>query len=203
VIAVGLLAPCTSPCAEPTANITPVFHQLVVFTLPAPLRAVSEHTSGGFYIREHLPDGETPGKWTRMVTLTGARDLASNPSATPQLMVERMADGFRRHCPDSFSSAPVGPQKVDGFEAYESTARCGHQQAGHDAYTETAIMLAVKGTSDYYTLQWVERSADSRAPPPLENAYWTQQFDRLRPIRLCPITAGEAPPYPSCAQRKP
>jgi hypothetical protein len=198
LIAAGVLATRTSACAEPTTSITPVFHQLVVFTLPAQFRAVSERTKGSFYIREHLPEGESLEKWTRMITLTGVRDLASNANATPQLMVERMAEGFRRHCPDSFANALLGPQTIDGFPAFEAIARCGHQQAGADAYSETAILLAVKGSSDYFTLQWVERGADAHGPGTLDQAYWTRQFDRLRPIRLCAITPGEAPPYPSC-----
>ena len=216
LIAAGAPAPRATPCAEPAksdpglaavdvaaANISPVFHQLVMFTLPARFRAVFERTNGGFYIREHLPEGESVDKWTRMVTLTGARDLASNPNATPQLMVERMTAGFRRNCPDSFSTAVLGSQSVDGFEGFEAIASCGHQQSAAGAYSETAIMLALKGSADYYTLQWAERGTDSRGPLTLDTAYWTKQFDRLRPIRLCPIVPGEAPPYLNCVERKP
>jgi hypothetical protein len=182
----------------PAANISPVFHQLVVFTLPPHFRAAFERTNAGFYIREQVPEGESVGNWTRMITLTGARDLATNPNATPQLLVERMTAGFRRNCPDTFSSAVLGPQTVDGFAGFEAIASCGHQQSAAGAYSETAIMLAVKGSGDYYTLQWAERAADSKGPLSLDTAYWTRQFDQLRPIRLCAIVQGEAPPYPSC-----
>jgi hypothetical protein len=211
LIAVAALAQRAAPCAEPAkqgpelpamnapaANISPIFHQLVVFTLPAHFRALTERTNGDFYIREHLPEGESVQKWTQMITLTAVRDLAANPNATPQSMTDRMAAGFRRKCPDSFSSALLGPQTVDGFEAFQAIASCGHQGSGADAYSETAIMLAVRGSGDYYTLQWVERGADAKGPLKLDTAYWTKRFDQLRPIRLCPIVAGEAPPYPSC-----
>lgn len=215
LIAAAALAQRAAPCAAPAqqdpglpalnavaANITPIFHQLVIFTLPAHFRALTERTNGGFYIREHLPEGESVQKWTRMITLTGVRDLAANPNATPQSLTDRMTAGFRRKCPDTFSSALLGPQTVDGFEAFQGIASCGHQGSGADAYSETAIMLAVKGSGDYYTLQWVERGADSARPLTLDAAYWTKQFDQLRPIRLCPIVAGEAPPYPSCVDKQ-
>ena len=215
LIAAAALTQHAAPCAEPAkqdpgqpatkaaaANISPIFHQLVAFTLPAHFRAVFEKTNGGFYIREYLAEGESLEKWTRMITLTGARDLAANASATPQGMVERMTAGFRSHCPDTFSSALLGPQTVDGFEGFQGIASCGQQGSGADAYSETAIMLAVKGSGDYYTLQWAARGTDSARPLTLDAAYWTKQFDQLRPIRLCPIVAGEAPPYPSCAGKQ-
>jgi hypothetical protein len=186
--------------AVPTA-ISPVFHQLVLFSLPAGFKAAFEKTNGSFYIREHIPEGESVDKWTRMITLTAAKDLASNPDATPQALLGRMAAGFRTHCPDTFTSAVLGPQTVDGHAGFEMIASCGHVPAGGGAYSETAIMLAIKGSSDYYTLQWAERGPDSPRPLNLDNNYWTRQLELLRPIRLCPIVPGEAPPYPSCVGR--
>lgn len=193
------------PAGEPhLATISPVFHQLVAFSLPPEFKsqkATYEHNSGTFYIREHVPEGETVDKWSRMITLTGARDLASNPNATPQAMLERMAAGFRRHCPDTFSTTVPGAQTIDGFQAFEVIAGCGHLGSGSDAYSEAAIMVAVKGSADYYTLQWAERGRDSPRPLTLDATYWTRQLARLSPIRLCPIVPGESAPYPSCAGR--
>jgi hypothetical protein len=179
-------------------SISPVFHQLVAFTLPAHFRAAFEKTSGSFYIREHIPDTESVEKWTHMISLTGVKDLASNPGATPQAMTDRMMTGFRHNCPDTFSSAVLGPQTIDGFDTFQAIASCGHVQSGAQAYSEAAIMLAVKGSGDYYTLQWAERGPDSRQPLAIDTAYWTKQLAKLSPIRLCPIVPGEAPPYPSC-----
>jgi hypothetical protein len=186
------------------SSISPVFHQLVAFSLPPEFmsqKATYERNSGSFYIREHVPEGETVDKWSRMITLTGARDLASNPNATPQAMLERMVAGFRRHCPDTFSAVVPGAQTVDGFQAFEVIAGCGHIGSGSDVYSEAAIMLAIKGSADYYTLQWAERGRDSPHPPTLDATYWTRQLARLSPIRLCPIVPGESAPYPSCAGR--
>ena len=186
------------------AAISPVFHQLVLFSLPSEFKsakATSERNNGTFYIREQVPEGQTLENWSRMVTLSGTRDLASNPNASPQALLARMTAGFQRNCPDTFSTASPGPQTVDGYPAYEVIVSCGHVQSGKEAYSESAIMLTVKGSADYYTLQWAERGRNSARPLTVDVSYWTKQFARLTPIRLCPIVPGESPPYPSCAGR--
>lgn len=193
-----------SPAEPRLAAITPVFGQLVMFSLPPEFKSQKptyEKNSGSFYIREQVPDGETLGKWSRMITLTGTRGLASNPNATPQAMLARMSADFQRNCPDSFSAASPGAQKVDGYDAYEVIVSCGRMDSGKESYSNSAVMLAVKGSNDYYTLQWTERGRDSAAAIPIDTAYWTKQLARLNPIRLCPIVPGEAAPYPSCARR--
>ena len=62
-------------------------------------------------------------------------------------------------------------------------------------------MLTLKGSNDYYTLQWTERGRDSGQPVAIDVGYWTKQLARLNPIKLCPIVAGEAAPYQSCVRR--
>jgi hypothetical protein len=200
----GPAALAESPAEPHLAVVTPVFTQLVMFSLPPEFKspkATYEKNSGSFYIREQVPDGETLGKWSRMITLSGTRGLATNPNATPQAMLARMSGDFQRNCPDSFSTAAPGPQKVEGYDAYEVIVSCGRAQSGKETYGESAIMLTVKGSNDYYTLQWTERGRDSAETRPIDVAYWTRQLARLSPIRLCPIVPGEAAPYSSCARR--
>jgi len=198
------LALAESPAEPHLAAITPVFAQLVMFSLPPEFKSQKptyEKNSGSFYIREQVPEGESLGKWSRMITLSGTRGLATNPNATPQAMLARMSADFQRNCPDNFSTAAPGPQKVDGYDAYEVIVSCGRVQSGKESYGESAIMLTVKGSNDYYTLQWTERGHDSAETRSIDVAYWTKQLARLNPIRLCPIVPGEGAPYSSCARR--
>ena len=193
-----------SPAEPRLAAITPVFAQLVMFSLPPEFKSQKptyEKSSGSFYIRQQVPEGETLGKWSRMLTLSGTRGLAGNPNATPQALLARMSADFQRHCPDTFSTEAPGTQKVDGYEAYEVIVSCGRVQSGKEPYSESAVMLTVKGSSDYYTLQWTERGRDSAQAQPIDVAYWTKQLAWLNPIRLCPIVPGEGAPYSSCARR--
>jgi len=200
----GSLAGAETPGVPLLSVITPVFAQLVMFSLPPEFssqKPTYEKNSGSFYIREQVADGETRSKWTRMITLTGTHGLAANPAATPQALLARMTAGFQRNCPDSFSTAAPGAQKVDGYDAYAVIASCGRLQSDDQTFSESAIMLTVKGSNDYYTLQWTERGRDSAQPLPIDVAYWAKQLARLNPIRLCPIVPGESAPYPSCVRR--
>jgi hypothetical protein len=177
---------------------TPVFSQLVMFSLPPEFKsakATYENKGDSFYLREQVPEGETLAKWSRMITLSGTRGLAANPEATPQRLLARMTLDFQRNCPGTFSTNAPGEQKIDGYDAYEVIVSCGHVQSDKQVYGVSAVMLTVKGAKDFYTLQWTERGRDSAQPPAIDAAYWGRQLARLTPIRLCPI---ESAPYPSC-----
>ena len=61
-----------------------------------------------------------------------------------------------------------------------------------------ALIIAIKGESDYYTIQWAERGKASAEPFAPDRAAWEKRVAELGPIRLCRIVAGEKAPYPSC-----
>jgi hypothetical protein len=198
-----ILASAPLLAAEPAhmTAVSPVFHELVAFTLPSEFKsqnATYERNNGSFYIREHVPSGESVDRWTQMITLTAAKDLASNPNATPRAFVSSLANGFRHHCPDTFATAELGEQAIGEHQGYAIVASCGHVQSGSQAFSETAIMLAIRGAADMYSIQWARRGASSAGPASLDTGYWSKQLERLRPIKLCPVVPGEAPPYPSC-----
>ncbi|HTL19682.1 MAG TPA: hypothetical protein VL220_03100 [Steroidobacteraceae bacterium] len=200
--ACGSLALAQSAAAPRLA--TPVFSQLVVFSLPPEFKSTKptyEKNSGSFYIREQVPEGESLANWSHMITLSGTRGLAANPNVTPQALLARMTLDFQRNCPDTFSSNAPGQQKIDGYDAYEVIVSCGRVQTDKQPYGVSAVMLSVKGSNDYYSLQWSERGRDSAQPPPIDVAYWARQLARLNPIRLCPIVPGESAPYTSCTAR--
>ena len=55
--------------------ISPIFGQLVTFTMPSNFVAVFENTKGGHYMREAVLTGETPERWTQMITVTGEKGM--------------------------------------------------------------------------------------------------------------------------------
>ena len=85
-------------------------------------------------------------------------------------------------------------------EAYAAVAGCG--KVGADGHSETALIIAVKGSSDAYTIQWAERTAPASSGGDIDEAKWQGRLHELMPIRLCAIVPGEAAPYPSCLQQK-
>ena len=190
-----------SGIAGPSAprTISPVFHQLVAFSLPASFKMAFENTTDRLESREYVPEGESVDEWTKMITFTGVRGLAYNKEATPQAYLLALGRGFQRHCPDTFVSLDLGPQPSIPQASFITVASCGRVSSGGKAHSETSVMLAIKGTDDYYTLQWTERGRDSSHPLALDSRYWSSRLAQLTPVQLCPIVPGEAPPYPSCA----
>ncbi|WP_136525407.1 hypothetical protein [Geomonas ferrireducens] len=179
-------------------TISPIFGQLVMFSFPKGFTTVFENTNGNQYIRESVLTGETTKKWSQMITITGAKGLASSPKATPQLLANRIAGGFKQACPASFSGAGLGGFKIDKSDAFAAVVGCGVANPTGDLYSETMLLIVIKGESDYYTIQWAERSTASPTPIKLDDAKWAERLKRLTPIKLCPIIPGESAPYPSC-----
>jgi hypothetical protein len=87
ILILVVLATCVSPgMTQGTAVISPIFSELVMHSLPKGFRKVSERTNGRTYVREAVLEGETVERWSQVIAVAGAKDLASN--ASPQWLVE-------------------------------------------------------------------------------------------------------------------
>lgn len=180
--------------------ISPVFGQLVTFAMPSSFVVIGENTNGPSYIREAVLKGETADRWTQMITVTGAKGLVANPKVSPETFAASIAGGFRSACPDTFAVKAIGPTKFGDQDAYVAIASCGSVESSADKHSETALVIAVKGSADYYTLQWAERAPGS-GKTGIDEAKWLARLRQLQPIRLCPIVPGERAPYPSCVSK--
>ena len=202
----ALLALAGSPASadEPMLQISPIFSQLVLFAFPKGFKTVFENTNGNGsqYIRESVLEGETVDQWTQMITVTGAKGLAGNPNVTPQSFVTQIGAGFRRACPTSFSAKGIVGTKISGQDAYRGVAACGTAPSKGVPHSETALLIGLKGSDDYYTIQWAERGPASSEPAAIDDQKWLDRLKALNPIRLCPRLPGEPAPYPSCLNQK-
>jgi hypothetical protein len=189
------------PAPAPVTVISPVFSQLVRFSMPAQFTAAHENTKDNFYIREAVPKGETVETWTQMITLTGSKGMAGAANFSAQKLAASIAFGFKKACPESFAVRDLGEAKFGDQEAYIAVAGCGSVESSADKHSETALIVAVKGSSDGYTIQWAERAAPASAAG-IDEAMWQGRLRELMPIRLCAIVPGEAAPYPSCLGQK-
>lgn len=181
--------------------ITPVYSQLVRFSYPPGFEPAYARDGGSQYIQEYVLEGETVEKWSQMVTLTGAKDLAPNPKVTPQRFVQHIAAGFQRACPSTFAAQGIGTVKISGHEAFIAIVGCG-AVSGSKARSEIAVILAIKGSADYYTIQWAERAQPTGQPPALDARKWLARLKRLNPIKVCARIPGEPAPYASCMNQK-
>ena len=198
-----LLAPAAHAQAPGPAAMTvisPIYGQLVRFSMPAGFVAAHESTEDAFYIREAVLKGETAKAWTQMITVTGSRGLASVANFSAQKLAASIAFGFKKTCPESFAVKDFGEAKLGDRDAYMAVASCG--EVNSSGHSETALIVAVQGTADAYTIQWAERTAPAAASPAIDEARWRERLAELMPIRLCAIVPGEAAPYPSCLQQK-
>jgi hypothetical protein len=177
--------------------ISPIWGHLVRFAMPAGFVAAFENTKENFYIREAVLKGETAQQWSQMITVTGARGMAALPNFSPRGLAGQIAKGFEKACPASFVIRGLGITKFGNRDAYVAVAGCGRVDASADKHSEIAMIVAVQGASDAYTIQWAERAAGSSTPQ-LDEAKWQERLRELMPIRLCAIVLGEAAPYPSC-----
>lgn len=185
--------------------ITPVFSQLIRFRYPGSFKGVLQKTNGNFFILELIPSGETAQAWSQMITLTGQQGLASTPFITPDLIAGTITDRFQKTCPETFATRTLGPLQTGGVQPQVGVAMvmgCGSVQDPAGAHSEAALIVAIKGMADYYTLQWAERGPASTQKPDLTDPRWLEHLERLKPVILCPILPGEPAPYPSCANQK-
>jgi len=182
--------------------VSPIFSQLVAFSLPKGFKTVFEDINGGRYIREAVLDGETADRWSQMITVTGAKGLATNPNVTAQSFVERIAGGFRGSCSDTYGAKALGAAKFSGRDGFMTLAGCGAVDGDGARHSESALLIGIKGAADYYTIQWAVRDAASNRPMTFDDAAWSERFRELTPIKICRIVVNEAPPYPSCVNQK-
>ena len=113
-----------------------------------------------------------------------------------------MGMGFKRACPNTFTGAAFGAFKIDGYLSYVLVAGCGTDASRGQTYSETTLIVVIKGVEDYYTLQWSERGPPSDTAIPFDKEKWRSRVSVLSPIKLCQRVDGERPPYPSCMDRK-
>lgn len=189
----------------PMGTVTPVFSQLVRFAVPANFHGVTQATKGNFFILEMVPLGETKERWTQMITLTGIQGMATAPNATPRAVASNIGGGFQKACPETFAAGLLGPLHTGGNEPQEGFAllsSCGSVKAAAGDHSETSLIIAIKGTNDYYTLQWAERGPGQAGKIELKDPKWLSRLSSLGPIVLCPIVPGEKAPYPSCTEQK-
>lgn len=180
--------------AEPILTVTPVFAQLVSYSLPEGFSPAFERAEGATYIQESLLEGQELQAWSEMITLTGSQGLSADTTAVDFANI--VATNFGNACPDTIATEALGAFDMDGHEGFIAWIGCG--SIGDADYSEVMILIVIAGREDIYTLQWAERSAALDGPPSFDAETWQIRLDQLAPVRICDPVEGEGPPYPSC-----
>jgi hypothetical protein len=183
----------------PVPSVTPVFSQLVAFSIPREFTQALDEKSATAHLREFVLKGENADKWSQKITLTGTRGAATDTQSSSLTILQALAGRFQRRCPTSFVVKPVGIVPAGASEGFAAILGCGTVKPGTPA-SEIAIVVAARGSADDYIIQWAERGPATDQPPVLDEAKWKSRFDQLLPIRVCDPVPNEAAPYPSCSR---
>lgn len=195
-VLLGMLGAVPAVADEITAT-TRAYGRIVAFPMPADFVAVYEAEQDGSYLLELVPTGEGVEDWSQMITLSAAEGLAAQ-IGDPLQMASMIGGGFRDACPKTFWGSDEGAQQVDGADAAHLVAfSCGDSGAGQ---AEVALILVAVSGADLFTLQWATRGPGSTAQVLPDMGEWRARGEALLRLRLCPVVAGEEPPYPSCVE---
>ncbi len=184
-----------------TNYVIPIYNQIIATRVPAGFHINYENATETQYIIESVPKGETVTTWSRMLTITGYKDLVNkNTTLLPINLIQGIANGFKKACPASFSAQSIWKGKLNGYDAFSAVVGCGTSPTTRGKTSETALITVIRGEKDYYSIQMAERGSPSATPQAVDMKKWGAVFKNLNPIRVCKKVAGEKPPYPSCIE---
>lgn len=191
--------PAAAPVtAAPRVSVTPIYGQLLRMSYPEGFDIVSEQNTAERYIRTAVPRGEHADRWTQQLTVTGTQGMADNPAMTPADFADGLLREFEKSCPASFSGKRLSSGNVNGYEQSVSILNCGTSSA-LGSNSEARLLIVLKGTHDYYTIQWAERSAPSSTPMAIDIRKWLGRRQQISPIYLCDRNAGQDAADIDCA----
>lgn len=180
--------------AQDTTATAQVYSRITAFAVPLGFVGVYEHEENGSYLLELVPEGQTVEDWSEMITLSGAEGIAAQ-MPVPLDMAYAIGAGYQESCPDTYSGSDEGKQNIPGAEAAHLVMfSCGDG----GGYSESAMILVAVSGEDIFTLQWAERAAMVPGQMQHNPEVWLPRMASLLSLRLCPVVAGEEPPYPSC-----
>jgi len=181
---------------QPVVTSTPLFSQVLVFTLPAGWKLAHQSGSPNSYLMEFTPQDQEIRAWNDLVTLQAYRDLAHKPEASPKNFLGMVASRMEKACPGKAVVQSLGDTRVDGFAAHSSILGC----ADLGGRSELAVYLAIRGSHDLYLIHRAFRGQPfDRAKPPLDAVRARQALASLAPVKLCELDE----PQEHCWQRKP
>lgn len=191
-----LLCLLASPAlSEGLVVVSPIYSQLVAVAVPSDFRPGFEADKDGSYLLELAPQGQTLDAWTQLITVTGAKGLASQMAAID--MASQLASGYQKACPNSFSALRLPVPSIKGAqEVFAGYLGCGDI----GGQSEAMVFVVMKGAQDLYTVQWAEHGPASAKPLQPDQAIWRPRADTLGLSRICDPVAGESAPYPSCTK---
>jgi hypothetical protein len=163
-----------------------------------PEKALPQGFLKGYRPREgYRPQDEGAGTVSRGIDLDVLPLPPRAAQLTPEAMVAMFAMAYReKECRAGFAVRPLGPLTEPARPGFAALLSCGRAPQG---VSDTTLVVAMKGQTDLFILNWFERGSAQDAPLPVDLRRWTQRLRELGP-RLCPAESvgGSPRPSPSC-----
>lgn len=178
-------SPAQPQVVSTPATVVPIYHQQLSFHLPDGFVYALHEEDKTNFTQEWVPTGETATNWSRMVTVTGNKDLATKPGLTPEIYMGVIEGNFKHRCPDTFASLyQGGSQGKAKVQSYVALFSCGTYSSNGKPYSETAMIIVLKGAKDFYTIQWAERGEAAATAVPLDKDKWLGRLKSLAPLKV-------------------
>lgn len=180
-----LCSASTLAFAQTPANVTEkslsnVFSQQVFYNIPSGFsnQLLSERANDTNYIHERGLIGENADNWTQVITVTGLKNTAANKNLTPMTLIGTIVLNFQKTCPTSFAGTKFMESTMgNGIPVAVAVLSCGTIKNK----SETTLITAIKGSNDYYTVQWAERGKASKKPLKIDEQKWIERLNLLAP----------------------
>jgi hypothetical protein len=145
----------------PVNMVMPIFSQVVRVPMTAPFMQIDEKVNDPFYIWKAVLPGESIQKWSQMFTVSGFKAMSNAP---PELVARMFAEALKQTCPDTFSVKSMDTSRLKGNRTAGLLLACGTASSIAEHYSDTRLLIAMQGQSDFYVFQWAELGPASRTP---------------------------------------
>lgn len=159
---------------DAVATVQRVWTRTVGFDLPRPFVPAYRAQSGGSFIMEYVPDGETVQAWTRMITISGSLGAGAariDDTTLASALFNRRACTDWRYRDLGATRQPVLPYRT-------LVIGCGADGA---ADSERGAMAFFRDAENSWTVQYAVRGAATRG----FEAGAAARIARLKPLLTC------------------
>lgn len=170
--------------AEPVT--IPVGQTVVGFDLPEGFIQDFEQATDKAFIRGYVRADDPKSD---LVTLTVSRNLAGIPSVSTLDFVNFALAAHQAQCGGEFAQEVVNSDlTIAERPAIAIHIGCAKDLAKPAPSSQSILLVAFRGSTDFYALQWRKKAEASDQPPPYDATLWQSRLDVLvASVRLTPL----------------
>jgi len=131
--------------------VIPIFSQKISVNLPSNFKPAFEKPTKASYLLEFVPKNESVKNWSKMITVSGFKGLASRISLEKSFQFE--AASIKRACPNDFLNKVITVPFKQKYETLGVIMGCNKSPALPKNTAEHGVYLFIKGKKDIYMIK--------------------------------------------------